>query len=139
MVGAKVIKIVFSLEFRAGTCPQDLWPFLISETGNPASPVNWTHVERPPVSFRCLTRTSRSIGTLRSEDGDGSENIALKVNSRSFKLHHDSSNSPTLSNVGELSWSWIPKSRIQFQKEKENFVVACLRPLYNVKLGIFTL
>ena len=46
MVGAKVIKIVFSLEFRAGTRPQDLWPFLISETGNPASPVNWTHMER---------------------------------------------------------------------------------------------
>ena len=35
--------------------------------------------------------------------------------------------------------SWIPKNRIQFQKEKENFVVACLRPPYNVKLGIFTL
>ena len=47
MVGAKVIKIVFSLEFRAGTRPQDLWPFLISETGNPASPVNWAHMERP--------------------------------------------------------------------------------------------
>ena len=61
MVGAKVIKIVFSLEFRAGTRPQDLWPFLISETGNPASPVNWTHMERPPVPFRCLTRTSRSM------------------------------------------------------------------------------
>ena len=32
MVGAKVIKIVFSLEFRAGTRPQDLWPFLILVT-----------------------------------------------------------------------------------------------------------
>ena len=61
MVGAKVIKIVFSLEFRADTRPQDLWTFLISETGNPASPVNWTHMERPPVPFRCLTRTSRSM------------------------------------------------------------------------------
>ena len=61
MVGAKVIKIVFSLEFRAGTRPQDFWPFLISETGNPASPVNWTHMERPPVPFRCFTRTSRSM------------------------------------------------------------------------------
>ena len=44
-----------------------------------------------------------------------------------------------MSNVGEPSWSWIPKNRTQFQKEKENFVVACLRPPYNVKLGIFTL
>ena len=25
------------------------------------------------------------------------------------------------------SWSWIPKNLIQVQKEKENFVVACLR------------
>ena len=29
------------------------------------------------------------IGTLRSEDGDGGENVAEKVNSRSFNLHHD--------------------------------------------------
>ena len=27
------------------------------------------------------------IGTLRSEDGDGSENVAEKVNSRSLNLH----------------------------------------------------
>ena len=31
------------------------------------------------------------------------------MNSRSFNLHRDSSNSLTLSNVGELSWSWIPE------------------------------
>ena len=29
------------------------------------------------------------IGTLRSEDGDGRENVAEKVNSRSFNLHRD--------------------------------------------------
>ena len=43
------------------------------------------------------------IGTLRSEDGDGSENVAEKVNSRSFNLYRDYSKSLTLSNVGELS------------------------------------
>ena len=32
------------------------------------------------------------------------------------------------SNVGELSWSWIPKNNIQVQKEKENFVMAFLHP-----------
>ena len=45
----------------------------------------------------------RSLETLRSEDGDGSENVAEKVNSRSFNLHRDYSKSPTLSNVGEPS------------------------------------
>ena len=43
------------------------------------------------------------IGTLRSDDGDGSENVAEKVNSRSFNLHSDYSKSLTLSNVGEPS------------------------------------
>ena len=46
-----------------------------------------------------------SVGTLRSEDSDGSENVAEKVNSRSFNLHHDSSKSLTLSNVDEPSKS----------------------------------
>ena len=45
------------------------------------------------------------IGTLRSEDGDGRENVVEKVNSRSFNLHRDNSKSLTLSNVGEPSLS----------------------------------
>ena len=36
------------------------------------------------------------VGTLRSKDGDGSENVAEKVNSRSFNLHRDNSKSVTL-------------------------------------------
>ena len=43
------------------------------------------------------------LRTLRSEDGDGRENVAKKVNSRSLNLHRDYSKSLTLSNVGELS------------------------------------
>ena len=49
--------------------------------------------------------TVHIIGTLRSEDGDGRENVVEKVNSRSFNLHRDNSKSLTLSNVGEPSLS----------------------------------
>ena len=48
-------------------------------------------------------RPSLLIGTLRSKDGDGRENVVEKVNSRSFNLHRDYSKSLTLSNVGEPS------------------------------------
>ena len=47
----------------------------------------------------------QTIGTLRSEDGDGRQNVAEKVNSRSFGLHRGYSKSLTLSNVGESSKS----------------------------------
>ena len=40
-------------------------------------------------------------GSLRSEDGEGRENVAEKVNSRSFNLHRNYSKLLTLSNVGE--------------------------------------
>ena len=60
---------------------------------------------RPP---RCqkkyfFLRLGGLLGTLRSKDGDGRENVAEKVNSRSFNLHRDYSKSLTLSNVGEPS------------------------------------
>ena len=51
--------------------------------------------------FFLLLYTSLIIGTLRSEDRG--ENVASKVNSPCFNLHHDYSNSLTLSNVGDLS------------------------------------
>ena len=44
---------------------------------------------------------SVTLGTLNFEDGDGGENVAEKVNSRSFNLDGDYSMSLTLSNVGE--------------------------------------
>ena len=40
---------------------------------------------------------------LRSEDGDGRENVAEKVDSRSFNLHRNYSKSLTWSNLGEAS------------------------------------
>ena len=36
---------------------------------------------------------SRTLGTLKSEDGDGRENVTEKVNSRSFSLHRGYSKS----------------------------------------------
>ena len=69
------------------------------------------------------------IGTLRSEEGDCGGNVAGKVNSCYFNLHRDYSKSLTFS---------IPKNHIQVQKERGNFVVACVLPLYNLKLGSFT-
>ena len=42
-----------------------------------------------------------ALRTLRSEEGDGREHVAKKVNSRSFNLHRHYSESLTLSNVGE--------------------------------------
>ena len=97
--------------------------------------VSWTAKGTLPSLDAFLSGTT---GTLRSEDGDGRESVAEKVNSRSFNLHRDYSKSLTLSNVGEPSWSRIPKNHIQVQKERGNFVVACVLPLYIVKLGIFT-
>ena len=44
-----------------------------------------------------------TIGNLRSEDGDGSENVAEKVNSRFFNCRHDYCKFLTLSNVDEPS------------------------------------
>ena len=70
------------------------------------------------ISFcRCVARIQREtsenflvtrvmeeiLGTLRSEDGYGRENVAEKVNSCSFNLHRDYSNSLAFSNVGEPS------------------------------------
>ena len=53
--------------------------------------------------------------------------ILLKLNLLSFNLHHYSTLlAYILSNVNKLSWSWIPNlNYIQFQMEKENFVVTC--------------
>ena len=70
------------------------------------------------ISFcRCFARIQREtsknflvprvmeeiLGTLRSEDGYGRENVAEKVNSYSLNLHRDYSNSLAFSNVGEPS------------------------------------
>ena len=68
------------------------------------------------------------IGSFRYHDGDGTNFVTQKVNLRSFNLYRDYFNSFTFSNASKLFLSRIPKNHIQVQKEKENLVVACLRP-----------
>ena len=50
-----------------------------------------------------LNHHGSTRGILGSDDGDSSEIVAEKVNSRSFNLHRDYPKSLTLSNVGEPS------------------------------------
>ena len=45
------------------------------------------------------------IGTLSKDDDDGSENVAKKMNLRSFKLNRVYLDPLNMSNVGDLSWS----------------------------------
>ena len=56
--------------------------------------------------------------SLRYHNGDGHENVAYKVNLRSYNLFRGYSNSFTLSNASELFLSRIPKGHIQVQEEK---------------------
>ena len=65
---------------------------------------------------------------MRGRRRQGKRCLNLKLNSRSFNINGDYSDSLIWSNVSQLSWSWIPKSLIQVQEEQENFVVARLRP-----------
>ena len=74
--------------------------------------INWTRwSKRDKVwssatslfTCRFRSRRRRIIETLRSDNGDGRENVAEKVISRFFNLHCDYSKSITLSNVGESS------------------------------------
>ena len=44
-------------------------------------------------------------GSFSTNDGNGSENVTLKMNSRFFKLFLVYSNSLELSKVGEFPWS----------------------------------
>ena len=46
--------------------------------------------------FAAVAVVVTALGTLRSQDGDGRENVAEKVDSRSFNLHSDYSKSRTL-------------------------------------------
>ena len=73
------------------------------------------------------TASEPGLSDFKIQGRDGNENVGLKVNLRSFCLYRNYSYPLTLSNVGKPSWSWIPKDHIQVQKEKQNFVVACLR------------
>ena len=63
----------------------------------------------------------KTLGTLRSEDGNGSENVDEKVNSRSFNLLGDYSKTLTLSKVNPPK-SWIPKKKERKREEISSLV-----------------
>ena len=46
-----------------------------------------------------------SLGTLSNDDDDGSENVAKKMNLRSFKLSHVYLDPLIMSNAGDFSWT----------------------------------
>ena len=47
-----------------------------------------------------------------NDDGNSSENVTQKVNSRCFKLHRSYSNIFNFSNIGDFFGSWILKDCI---------------------------
>ena len=53
------------------------------------------------------------IRDLKQRDDDGSENVAKKMNLRSFNLNRVYLDPPYMSNAGDFSWSWIVKDFIQ--------------------------
>ena len=59
------------------------------------------------------------IWDLKIQGRDGNENVAWKMNLRSFSLDRNYSYPLTLSNVGKPSWSWIPRDHIQIISERE--------------------
>ena len=70
----------------------------------------------------------KTLGTLSDDDDGGSENVAKKMNLRSFKLNRVYLDPLNMSNAGDFSWSWILKDFIQVQKEEGKFDVVCPRP-----------
>ena len=73
---------------------------------------------RPPKVIR---RTFVcGIESFSTDDGYGSENVTLKMNSRFFKLLRIYSSSLEMSKVGEFSWSWFLGTALKFRKREKN-------------------
>ena len=101
--------------------------------------LNWTHNHRGGGrGGDGRLQGLSTVGTISNDDDDGSENVAKKMNLRSFKLNRVYLDPLNMSNVGDFSWSWILKDFIQVQKGEGKFVVVCRRPQSNVQLGGFT-
>ena len=97
----------------------------------------WPRSTCKPV--RRLGFWEQILGSLSRNDGDGYENVSLKVKSRCFK------NVITFIPIRSIRqmlaiffWIWILKNFIKVQEKKTKVVVVCSRPPQNVKLGIFT-
>ena len=59
------------------------------------------------------------LGTLSNDDDDGSENVAKKMNLRSFKLTHVYLDPLNMSNAGDFSWSWILNMLFKFKRGRK--------------------
>ena len=97
---------------------------------------NYTRLTLGPVGCQSGPRGGGVL--LWIDDGDGSENVTFKMNSRFFKLYRVYSKLLKMSNVGKCPELISLGDRTRVQKVKEEFVVACLRPPYNVALHIST-
>ena len=71
--------------------------------------LNYCHSEVSGSGFRhsefSNLPAASVISSFSNDDGDGSENITIKMNSRFLKHPRDYSNSLYISNAGEISWS----------------------------------
>ena len=90
----------------------------------------FSRASKPWKNKRNLTSTrdhQTKLGTLSNDNDDGSENVAKKMNLRSFKLNRVYLDPLNISNAGDFSWSWLLKDFIQVQKQGGKFVVVCPR------------
>ena len=74
--------------------------------------------ESHSISVLIIFDEEDTIREFKIQRPNSKENIAQKVNLRSFSLYSDYSYPLTLSIIGEPSWSWISRDQIQAQKEK---------------------
>ena len=58
-------------------------------------------------------RSSAKIGSFSIDDGNGSENVSFKMNSRFFNLCRVYSNLLKMASVGEFPWSRFLEDRTQ--------------------------
>ena len=77
-------------------------------------------------------------GSLSKNDGDGYENVSLKVKSHCFKNFIALIPPRSIRQMLAIFfWIWILKIFIKVQEKKTKVAVVCSRPPQNVKFGIF--
>ena len=68
--------------------------------------VIYSFIHSSIIDYSSFVRSlTRSLGTLSKDDDDGTENVAKKMNLRSFKLNRVYLNPLDMSNAGDFSWS----------------------------------
>ena len=68
--------------------------------------VIYSFIHSSIIDYSSFVRSlTHSLGTFSKDDDDGSENVAKKMNLRSFKLNGVYLNPLNMSNAGDFSWS----------------------------------